>query len=208
MINNLPNNSIIGREKDIPKKEENKPARIVPPAQKKKRNPVIQFFKDFLPDDIPKTRDEIRKNIIIPTIAQTVVGCIARFLGTPGNRIGLPGNIVQTATRQFTSYGQSYGQIHTNKKETISQMKATISNYDELCWESAADVESLINAMKDTIMTKGYVTIADLYYMGTDIVPPFTDGKWGWVDLRNAHPIRVSNGYGIDLPKAMPIDEE
>ena len=208
MINNLPNNSFAAKESFAVKKaDEPKPERVVPAASKKKLNPILRFLKDFLPDDIPKTREEIRKNIIIPTIAQTVVGCIAKFLGTSGSKIGLPGSsIVQTATRQFTSYSNAYQQ--QSKKETISQLKATISNYDELCWPSAADVETLINAMKNVIQTKGYVTIADLYYMGTDIVPPYTDAKWGWVDLRNAHPVRVSNGFGIDLPKAMPIDEE
>ena len=59
--------------------------------------------------------------------------------------------------------------------------------------------------MQDVIDSYGVVTVADMYDMA-QLTQPYTSNKYGWMNIRNAEVKRVSDGYIIKLPKAMPID--
>ena len=78
-------------------------------------------------------------------------------------------------------------------------------DYDDIILESRAEAEEVLRRMDELIETYGIVSVADLY----DLVGKscnYTDNKYGWINIRNAEPVRVRDGYLLKMPKAGPID--
>ena len=67
------------------------------------------------------------------------------------------------------------------------------------------EAEKVLQSMDDLIDTYGIVSVAD-YYDLVDVTSQYTDNHYGWTDIRNARVVRVSDGYMIKLPKALPIN--
>ena len=74
----------------------------------------------------------------------------------------------------------------------------------EYVFKDISEADYVIKHMKEIIELYGYVTVSDFYDL-VGITGNYTDNKYGWTNIRNAEVIRVSDGYLIKLPKALPI---
>ena len=76
---------------------------------------------------------------------------------------------------------------------------------DDIILESRGEAEEVLSRMDELIETYGVVSVADLY----DLIGKtcqYTDNKYGWINIRNAEPIRVRDGWMLKLPKATAIN--
>ena len=60
--------------------------------------------------------------------------------------------------------------------------------------------------MDELIETYGMVSVMDLYDL-VGVSGNYTDNKYGWVNIKNAEPVRtMGGGYMLKLPKAIPLN--
>jgi hypothetical protein len=112
-------------------------------------------------------------------------------------------------------YGGSVGRVRYNeysatrrdedaRPSSLSRRARANHEFDEIILPSRGDAIRVISKMQDMIDQYNAVTVGDLYSM-VDIDGTHADEKWGWTDLVDAIPRRVSNGFLLDLPRPEPL---
>ena len=91
-----------------------------------------------------------------------------------------------------------------NRKTTRTSSRSRF-DFDDIILETRADAEEVLIQMDEIISKYGMVSVADLYDM-LDLDAPYTSTKYGWTDIRNAKPVRASDGWLLKLPRALPLD--
>ena len=77
--------------------------------------------------------------------------------------------------------------------------------YDDIILDNRGEAEDVLARMDELIDTYGSVSVGDFYEL-VGISGNFTDYKYGWSDIHNASVMRVSDGYMIKLPRAVPLN--
>jgi hypothetical protein len=67
------------------------------------------------------------------------------------------------------------------------------------------EAEEVIKRLDQLVDRYGSASVSDLYDL-VGVSSEFTDGKWGWVDLRGADINRIRQGYLLDLPRPEPLN--
>jgi hypothetical protein len=78
-------------------------------------------------------------------------------------------------------------------------------DFDEIILPNRSDAEGVIDRLFELVSKYESATVADLYEL-VGITESYTDGKWGWTDIRGAGVTRVRNGYLLDLPRPEPLN--
>jgi hypothetical protein len=81
----------------------------------------------------------------------------------------------------------------------------TSNSIDEIVLATRVEADEVLGRMFDVLSQYGQVTVGDLYEL-VGLEGTFTDQKWGWTDLRNVKPLRVRDGYLLDLPRPEQLD--
>ena len=91
--------------------------------------------------------------------------------------------------------------------ETYSNQRRGRANHDfeEIILDSQADAEDVLADMSDLMYKYGDATVAQLYQL-VGITPDFADHKYGWDNLDHCRPQRLRNGWGLSLPRPIPLD--
>lgn len=162
-----------------------------------KKTPAYKkFFGAIAQEDGATLKDYILMDVIVPAIKRGIEDVVHVWLFGNGRR----SDYDRASTRSTVSY-RSYYDDRDKKSRTIS----TGYNYDDIILASRMEAEKVLQSMDDLIDTYGIVSVAD-YYDLVDVTSQYTDNHYGWTDIRNARVVRVSDGYMIKLPKALPIN--
>lgn len=78
-------------------------------------------------------------------------------------------------------------------------------DFDEIILDTRGEAEEVIDRLFDAVAKYEMVTVADLYEM-VGVAGSYTDEKYGWTDIQGARPVRVRNGYLLDLPRPEPLE--
>lgn len=162
----------------------------------KKQPAYKKLFGSIVQEDGATIRDYIVTDILIPNIKRGIIDTIDMMLNGNSRRSSSD----RGSTRSSVSY-RSYWDDKDKRTRTIS----TGYNYDDIILASRMEAEKVLQSMDDLIDTYGIVSVAD-YYDLVDVTSQYTDNHYGWTDIRNARVVRVSDGYMIKLPKALPIN--
>lgn len=87
----------------------------------------------------------------------------------------------------------------------ISRRGRATHDFNEIVLDKRIEAEEVIDTLFSILEKYGSVNVTALYDL-VGIPSNFTDNKWGWVDLRGAKVIPISNGYLLDLPRPSPLD--
>lgn len=88
----------------------------------------------------------------------------------------------------------------------LSRQARSNHSLDELVFEHRHQAQSVLERMFDHIQKYDSCPVSELYGM-VGITPTFTDEKWGWIDISDAHVARAGReGYVLDLPKPEFLD--
>lgn len=179
--------------------EKKKVEKVVKGVVKTKKKTEIRKFADiFLAEDFASVKSYILMDVLVPGIKRAVSDIVTNSLDML---------LFGESNKNKKSSGVSYISYrnYSDKKDTSDNTRTrTGYNYDDIVLESRGEAEEVIIRMEELIETYGSVSVADLY----DLVGKqcnYTDNKYGWINVRNAEPIRVRDGYLLKLPKAMPI---
>lgn len=173
----------------------------------------------FIPEDVSDARDYILVDLVMPAIKNgifdTIMNIIDYWRGGGGS-YRRPG--MTSAPRPRTSQQYDYNRVsRTNtqpSRETISTNNRY--SYDDIVIDdyppnqggsakARADAEAVLVSMQDVIDRYSVVRGTDLYdFVG--LTGTQSDYNYGWSNLDGATVRRVSGGWLLVLPKAMPID--
>lgn len=210
MENNYKSNSFKSREQE----KVSSPVSEKPRAQKvingqvmtKKKSGIKKFAESFIAEDMPKVKNYIISDVLIPSFKKAVSDIIRNGIDlilygeTNKNRSSMPGSKVSYRS-YYDNPNIGRGYDDRNRVRTVGNL-----DYDDIVLENRGDAELVLTQMDELIQTYGFVTIADLY----DIVGISTNNhcanNYGWTNLSTASPIRTRDGYLLKLPRALPIN--
>lgn len=188
------------KSKELTKNEPTK--KVVKPITKaitKKKNKLAETF---ISEDASNIKSYILMDVLVPAIKKAVIdivtdGISMLFYGDTSH-----GNRRSSTSASYISYNRYSDRDRRDDRASYGRSRYS---YDDIILQSRGEAEEVLDRMSEMIDTYGIVSVADMYDL-VGIATNYTDNKYGWTNLRNAEPIRVSNGYMLKLPKAGPID--
>ena len=205
MDNYKPNSHKYKEDNKTGAEERQKFDKITKGAVVTKKKSEINKLKDiFVSEDIKSVKSYIFMDVLVPAIKDAIEDIV-----TNGIRMILRGDTSarrSSSTASKISYRDYYdGDRRNNDRFRNETRSVTKYSYDDIILESKGEAEAVLERMSEIIDIYGMVRVAALYDL-VGVTGDYTDNKYGWTNLRNAEPIRVSNGYMLKLPKAGPID--
>lgn len=171
-------------------------------AVAKPKGALAKLAGNFFVEDFKKVKDYVIKEVILPTIKDTVWTIVAR--GSERMLYGESGHAPKNSKLGHINYGGMFKQIAQSSEPS----RNTNSQYcvDNIILEDRGDAERVLEAMKAYIGEYGAVSISELYEFIGEPIGEYTTTQWGWRSLNTAGIMRTGNGgYKLDLPKVVPL---
>ena len=198
-VNYKPNSH---RFREEQKQEKKKPEKAIKGAVKtKKKNEIHKFTDVFISEDINNVKSYVLMDVLVPAIKKAISDIV-----TNGIDMILYGETGHTTKKRSGSGYVSYRDYSERRDSRHSDVRSRGRfDYNDLVFESRGDAEVVLRQMYDMLDMYGVVTVGDMYDIAGETAP-YTAEKYGWMGLTNADVKRISDGYIIKLPRAMPID--
>lgn len=194
--------------------KESQPGTATPAPERKKVEKVVagkvtakpkgelaKFFETFFAEDIHKVKDYLLKDVIVPTIKDTIWTVIAR--GSERMLYGEAGHAPKNSKLPYVNYNGLFKQPSQSSNSNSNNSQYSVDN---IILEDRGDAERVLEAMKAHIAEFGAVSISELYEFIGEPIGDFTTTRWGWRSLNTAGIMRTSNGgYKLDLPRAISL---
>jgi hypothetical protein len=176
------------------------------PVAVRKKTGIQKFADSFINDDMPKIKNYIVSDVLIPSIKKAISDIVRNGIDmvlygessrnrdskTPGSRV---------------SYRSYYDNPVGSRDRDRSSSSRSVFDYDDVEFLNRGDAELTLAQMEDIIEKYGFVKVADYYDLAGVSITNHCANNYGWTDLRTANISRVRDGrYVINLPKALPID--
>ena len=205
--NYKPNSNKYKEEQKRVAEEKPKAVKVVNgPVSVRKKTGIQKFADSFVNDDMPKIKNYIVSDVLIPSIKKAISDIVRNGIDmvlygesgrnrdskTPGSRV---------------SYRSYYDNpVGNNRDRDTSRSSRSVFDYDDIEFLNRGDAEITLAQMEDIIDKYGFVKVADYYDLAGVSITNHCANNYGWTDLRTANISRVRDRYIINLPKALPID--
>ncbi len=184
------------------------------PVTIKQKSEARKFLDNFISEDITNVKEYLVKDIVIPTIKDTIWAAITNsvemvLFGSTG-RSRRNGTSSSRRTSDYVSYSSFSSDRRDNRsyRERREEEESNRSRFDpeDIVFKYVDDAEAVLDQMAEVIEAYGKVTVNDLYDMVDRTPPAYTATRYGWTYLDgNCKPQRVRDGYILKLPKAKPL---
>lgn len=91
-----------------------------------------------------------------------------------------------------------------NPREMSNRARSRFE-FEEIVLESRGEAENVLAGLEDLISQFDSATVSDLYEL-IGITSDYTDNKYGWTSIRDAHATKVREGYLLILPRPQLLD--
>lgn len=200
----FPDTSYQGREQrrnEAP--PEKKPAQKVTTGTvtTRKKSELKKFAGIFIPEDTSSVKSYILMDVVIPGIKNAIADVVSIMLFGETGRLGGGG---KRKNGGGTSYQRFYDDPRDRERRDYSRPKAGYE-YDDIFFETRADAELVLEQLEEIISIYGMASVLDLYDSAGVTPPNYNAQNFGWTNIQSARPIRVRDGYILQLPKALPL---
>lgn len=189
-------------KKARPEQQEKKVEKVISGNAKLSKKSGARKFADlFLPEDVSNVKSFVVTDIIVPAIKKIISDTVDMILYEGGSNRGR-GSTPAGRVSYRSYYDSKSGSSRSSQEPARAR---SVYNYDEIILPTRGDAEVVLDKLDELIADYGLASVADLY----DLVgeeSSYTDNKYGWTDLRTAHPERVRDGYILVLPKAKALN--
>jgi hypothetical protein len=198
-IINYPPNSHKSKAEEATEQTKRVEKVVTGPVKIKKKSEVRKLADVFVADDIGNVKDYIVKELLVPTIKNTISNIVRDgidmlLFGSP-RRDNKPRGAIGHV--DYTKYSR-------DEPRSVNTSRPAAYRHEDIVVDTRGEAEDVITQMEAVIDTYGSVSVGDLYDL-VGISGNYTDHKYGWTNLHNAQPVRVRDGYMISLPKAIPL---
>lgn len=200
------------RSKELQKVESAAPAerkvqKVISSGQAKTRvNNGRKLADIFISEDAANIKSYIFMDVLVPAIKKAISDIVTdgvSMLLYGGKGSSRSGDRISASTPKV-SYRNYYDDGRDRRDGYAARVRF---DYADISFPSRGSAEAALSQMIEILDRYPFVTVADLYEMaGLERECPHTANKYGWTKLNTADVVRVSDGYVIKLPKAMPID--
>ena len=182
-------------------KEEREKIEKVVTGKRKKKSELSKISNAMISEDVRNVKHHILMDVLIPAcknaLSDVVTDAINMLLFGDTKRKSSSGS-----RSRYYSYETRFDSGYS--RERASYQRSSY-DFDDVVLDSRGEAEEILDAMNDILSRYGLVRVADMYELA-GLTCDYTDNKYGWTSLRTAEIIRGRDGYGLKLPKAMPID--
>lgn len=190
------------RSKEAPPVKEKKVEKVVQGAVKtRKKNGLEKAKSVFISDDAANIKNYVVMDVLIPAMKKAISDIVTN--GIEMILYGETGRTKRSSPAGSVSYRNYYDRRDDDRRTYKTPTRVGYS-IDDIVLETRGDAEDVLSRMDELVDTYGVVSVADMYEM-VGITGNYTDNKYGWTNIRNARPVRVRDGYLLDLPKPQPI---
>lgn len=178
-------------------------------AKVKKKSSIEKAGGALLEEDVRSAVDYSVKNVFIPAAKRVIYDLFMNILGV--SMFGENGAPKITSGGYSSGSGVNAGRVSYNNFSNNQQRnyRASVSDgfdYDRIVYPTAGDAEIVLDSMRDAL-DRGYiVTVWDLYDLSNVSTTNYLAKKYEWTDLRTARVVRAVDGWGIVLPKPIPVE--
>lgn len=171
-------------------------------AKTKKKSEVRKLTDVFISDDISKVKESVVFDILIPSCKKIISEVV-----TSGIDMILYGETGRTKKSGVAASNVSYRNYnsYSNERKSYRPVSRSTYSYDDVILDSRGEAEAVLMRLEEVIDEYDFASVGDLYDM-VGITGSYTDNNYGWTDIRSARIDRVSEGYLIHMPRALPID--
>lgn len=168
-----------------------------------KQNGLKKFVNNFVNDDVPKVKDYVIKDVLVPAVKKAISDIVRN-----GIDMFLYGADAGRTKGKTTASKVSYGGFYESPRPSGSgrYSSRTYTDFEDIEFEKRGDAEYVLEMMEDLIDRYKIVKISDFYDLAGVSTSNYQLCNYGWTDLRAAYVQRTPRGYIIQFPKAMPLD--
>ena len=168
----------------------------------KPKSSLSKFTGGFISDEASNLKRYAVEEVLIPSLKKAISDIVKDGIDmimygeTRGRRSS-------SSSSSYVSY-RDYSRRDDDRRDRTASRTRSGYTPDDIVLESRGEAEDVLTRMDELIETYGCVSVADLY----DLIGKtcqYTDNKYGWINIRNAEPVRVKDGWLLKLPKATPI---
>jgi len=198
-----PDNSHSAREKRCDSAaQEKKVDKVVTGAVKlRKKSEARKLASIFTPDDMENIKSYIVTDVIIPGVKNAVADAVSILLFGDSGRLG-----TRKSSGSKLMYQRCYDGRQDCRRDNDHRRNVPGYEHDDIIFDTRGEAELVLDRLDEIIATYGMASVADLYDLAGITNRRYTDNKYGWTDIRGAKPRRVSDGYILLLPRALPIN--
>lgn len=176
---------------------------------RKEKTGLAKFTSSLITDDMNKIKNYTISDILIPTIKKALVDII-----TNGAYMFFYGENRRDSNPNRPGFKVSYGDYFYNKSNNAGTRRdprepaapRSAYDYEDIVLTNRGDAEVVLDSMDGIIARYGFVRVPDLYDLVGVTMNNHCANNYGWTDLSTAKVVRVTEGYILKLPKAMPLD--
>lgn len=187
-------------------KEQEKPAErrtgkvISGEAHRRKKSNLSKAGSVFMPGDVDSVKNYILMDVLVPSIKRAISDIVCNGINM---LLGEPPRSKSGGQAAKVNYRSYYEQ--QNERRDYNRPRAqAVYTYDDIVFPTRGDAEEVLYRMEELLERFDVVSVADLFDMA-GISCNYTDNKYGWTNLRDAHVEHVSDGYIIRLPRATTL---
>lgn len=202
-----PSNSYSDRETLRQNKKE-APKKIEPVAQGKIRKGhkglARRVFETFIVEDLSTITNHIIEDILVPEIQKALVEMIRSSAEMMFGQSSKSRSAYQRSP-EYTSYSK-YSSTQNPVKTRPEAHKRYSGVVDDVILPTKMAAEEALDRMYELLHHYDCVSVAD-YYAIVGVSSIYTDNDYGWMDLKGAHAMKVSDGYILSLPRPVVLNE-
>lgn len=196
-------NSHKSKEQSDEKVPEKKIEKVVSGTAKVKKKSEIRKFTDvFVSEDMDSVKSYIFMDVLVPAVKKAISDIVTNGIdmllyGESGSKSAKKSSASRVSYRSYYDSG--------DRRERPATRSMVGYEYDEIVIDNRGEAESVLDRMDEIVSTYGMVSVADFYDL-IGVTSKYTDNKYGWTNINNAHIVRTRDGYMIKMPKALPLD--
>ncbi len=172
-----------------------------------------RFTEIFVGGDARSVGMYVLMDVLIPAAKDTLADAMSQgvermLFGEARSTSRRTGRGPGYSPNGYVSYNRYSSSIRRDPREerpALSRRARASHDFDEIILATRHEAEEVIERLFDVVSTYDAATVSDLYEM-VGVEGSYTDGKWGWTDIRGAGVTRIKNGYLLDLPRPQPLD--
>ena len=181
-------------------KEEKK---ITPVANGKvrKKSTLSKAAGNIISEDVHNVKTYIIMDVLIPAAKKAISDIVSN-----GIEMLLYGETrkERRGNSTYVSYNKYSSDRYADRRDDRYNRRS-VYVHDDVWLSSRREAEDVISGMQDIIDTYDQVSVADMYDLA-NMPSQYTDNNFGWTNIRNARPVRVNDGYILEMPKAIPLN--
>lgn len=189
--------------------KKDQPAALAPivtgKAEVKKKSEGKKFVEQLFQGDLNTVQKSVLKDIILPSIRDTLWGVIERAVRgviygeSEPDRRG-DGRSIPARRVDYTRFSRD-----SRPSRDYDRDRDDILDFGEVCLEKRSDAEALFDQLRSFIDRYGWVSVMQVYELLGEKTK-YTDRNWGWRDLRGTDIVNGRGCYILRLPRPKPLD--